>query len=110
MNKDQLRKLISDHLKATEPECRWCFAIDKVRVKGKEIALHDYPDSLLFVLECPRCGATFTYHVNVLSRDYIEERVYKLHPEMRSHLTEQRFREILDLVLPETSDIWRDSD
>jgi len=110
MDKDQLRKLINNHLEALEPECRWCFAIDKVRVKGKEITVHDYPDALLIVLECPRCGGTFTCHVDVVSRDYIEERVYKLHPEMRGHLAEEQFREILDLVFPELSSIWKGPD
>ena len=110
MDKDQLRKLINDHLEATEPECRWCFAIDKVRVKGKEIALHDYPDALLFVLECERCGGTFTCHANVASRDYIEERVNRLHPEMRGHLEKEHFEEILDLVMPEMSRAWKDVD
>jgi hypothetical protein len=110
VNKNQLRRIISEHLEAVEPECRWCFAIDKVRVKGKEIAVHDYPDALLFVLECPRCGGTFTCHADVVSRDYIEERVHKLHPRMRSHLKEKKFKEILDLVFPEMSEVWKDSD
>jgi hypothetical protein len=108
MDKNQLRKFINDHLKVTEPECRWCFAIDKVRVKGKEIAVHDYPDALLIVFECERCGGIFTCHTDVVSRDYIEERAHKLHPRMRGHPKEKRFREILDLVFPEMSKVWKE--
>ena len=110
MDRNQLRKLINDHLEATESECRWCFAIDKMRVKGQEIAVHDYPDALLLVLKCERCGGTFTCHADIVSRDYIEERVYKLHPAMRGHLEEEQFEEILDLVFLELSKVWKDPD
>jgi len=108
MDKDELKALINEHLEAVEPECRWCFAIDKQRVKGKIIAKYIFQDALLLHLSCPRCGGEFTIYAETWSKEYLNERIHKIHPEWKGEIGEEQFSEILDLVIPECSGIWKD--
>lgn len=97
MSESNFRELIQVHLASPEPECRWCFAIDKLRVKGEIIAQYDFPDSMLLHLKCPRCNGEFTFYAEVWASTYLKERIEKLHPEGDIELSD----EIVDLVFPE---------
>jgi len=108
MDRKELRKLIGAHLEKRERECRWCFAIDKVRVDGDIIGQYDFSDAMLLHLRCPRCDGEFTCYAKIFGRDYIEERVRKLHPETKGVISEEWLEEIVDLVFPEDSGIWNE--
>ena len=104
MDKKQMRELIRAHLEE-EAECRWCFAIDKQRVAGKEIAQYHFPDALLLHYSCPRCGSEWSVYSEGWTQEYLNERMYELHPEWKGNIGDEQAREILDLVVPEYSPI-----
>lgn len=93
--------IIEAHLAALEPECRWCFAVDLERVKGKLIACHTFPDAMLLHLACPRCGAEFTRYVEGWEEKYLENIVLKLHPEMGRKVGAKRLEAFSKRVFPE---------
>lgn len=102
MDKDEI---IRAHLVALEPECRWCFAVDMVRVKGEEINEYHFPDALLLHLRCPRCGGEFTYYSEGWDERYIRRVLSKVRPELASiSADDKRFEEIVNRVFPELDD------
>jgi len=101
LDTDQIKELIKAHLAAEEPECRWCFAVDMHRVKGKEISRFVFPDAVLVLLSCPRCGGVFSYYAETWEGDYLRNIISKLHPELGSDLDEESFEKMNDRVFPE---------
>jgi len=100
MNKKQMRELIKAHLEAEEPECRWCFAIDRKGVKGNQIAQYDFPDGMLLHYSCPRCGGEYTVYAEIFGRDYLKERIYRIHPELKDKVKEEQLDEIVRWSFP----------
>lgn len=105
LDDNQTRELTNTHLEGWEPECRWCFAVDMYRVKGKIITQYDFPDATLFHLSCPRCGGEFSYYSEGWEGDYLRNIISKLHPELGGSLEDKLFKEILHRVFPEYSDV-----
>ena len=105
MDKSQFRELIDAHLEAPEPECRWCFAIDRVRVKGEIIAQCSFSDALLLHLKCPRCGGEFTFYSEGVDDEILKGLIFRLHPELEGRLGEERFNGILRLLFPEHCEV-----
>ncbi len=103
MNNEKTKQAIEAHLSAEEPECRWCFAVDMQRVKGKIIAQYDFPDAMVLHLSCPRCGGEFTHYAEIWEADYLRDIIFRLHSERRT-LDEKDFREINRRVFPENID------
>ena len=99
MHKEQTEKITKDHLEEGIDECRWCFAVDMKRVKGIELARHDFPDATLWHFLCPRCGGEFSQYSNGWSETYVKEKINKLHPELGSIISDELFREVNDRVL-----------
>lgn len=87
--------LTKEHLESPEPECRWCFAIDSVRVKGEDKKLHKFDDALIEHLSCPRCGGEFTRYNEGFGEDYLRERILKLHPELSESLDRKTIESIV---------------
>ena len=94
MSKEEIMELIRLHLKAAEPECRWCFAIDLERVRGEIAAQYDFPDATLLHLECPRCLGEWSDYSRSFGAEYLEARVCELHPELKEQINEERITEI----------------
>ncbi len=89
------------HLKANEPECRWCFAVDMQRIPGKIKAKYCFPDGLLLHLSCPRCGGEFTYYSEGWEEDYLKNIIMKLHPEFGCEIDKELLDRTNSLVFPE---------
>jgi hypothetical protein len=104
MDRDKFKKLLRSHLEAEEPECRWCFAIDMQRVKGKIVAQYNFPDGMVLHLSCSRCGGDFSFYTEGWSEDYLKNVIFKLHPELENNVSDELFKEINDRVLPEYLD------
>ncbi len=98
-DKREIQQLIKARLEEGETECRWCFAVDLERIKGKEIAMHFYTDAFLVHLRCPRCGGEFTLYSTGWGEDYLKERIFKLHPELEDRIDDRLFNEINDRVI-----------
>ncbi|MBI4303845.1 MAG: hypothetical protein HY665_05860 [Chloroflexi bacterium] len=96
-----IAEITKAHLEAGEPECRWCFAIDTQRVKGKILSRQDFPDASLLHLSCPRCGSEFTEYIEGWDKEYLTNIVFKLHPELRGNLSEKTLGKINQRVFPE---------
>lgn len=105
MDRDQFKQLIEAHLEEGEMECRWCFAVDMQRIKGKTIATHNFPDATLVHLSCPRCGGEFTLYIRALGKPYLKDIISKLHPELEGRNDDDFFNEINDRVWPEYLDM-----
>lgn len=105
LDKNQIRELINAHLEAEEPECRWCFAVDMQRVKGKIIDQYNFPDGMVLHLSCPRCGGEFSYYAEIWEEDYLRNIISKLHPELGKNLEDKLFKEMNDRVFPEYLDV-----
>jgi len=101
LDKHQIKELVKAHLEAEEPECRWCFAVDMQRVKGKIIAQYNFPDGMVLHLSCPRCGGEFSYYAEIWEADYLKNIIFKLHPELENNVADELFKEINDRVFPE---------
>jgi len=101
MGKNKIEQLIKDHVGALEPECRWCFAVDMQRIKGKVIATYNYSDSTLVHLSCPRCGGEFTLYIQAWAEPYLEDRILTLHPELEDKITDDLIGEVNDRMWPE---------
>ena len=101
MNNRQIKKLLNDYFDVEEPECRWCFAIDKQRVKGEVVTEYEFPDGCLQHLSCPRCGGEFTAYFMQGKADYVRERGNKLHPEWKGKIRSEKFSEIVALTMLE---------
>jgi transcription initiation factor IIE alpha subunit len=96
-----LKRLIKDHCKAYEEECRWCFAIDLQRVKANLVVKYNFPDATILHMKCPRCGGEYSYYFREWGEDYIKERIMTLHPEIRERITDDMIRTINYLLWPE---------
>ena len=101
MDRDEFIGLLQAHLEAEEPECRWCFAIDMQRVKGKVIAQHNFPDAMVLHLSCPRCGGEYSYCAEVWDSDYLKRIISRLHPESGDTIDERLFNKINARVFPD---------
>ena len=98
MDKTHIMELTRLHLKAAEPECRWCFAIDMERVWGKIAAQYDFPDATLFHLECPRCLGEWSYYYIIFGGEYLGARICKLHPELKGKIDEGQMGDVAGLA------------
>jgi hypothetical protein len=105
MQKEKFQRHLKEHLEAEVPECRWCFSIDLQRVEGKIIAQHNFPDGMVLHLSCPRCGGPFSYYAQVWETDYLKGLIFKLHPESKGALSQQRFNDINNRVFLQCEDI-----
>jgi|GEM_PF-1539941 len=107
----QLINLTKVHLEDGIDECRWCFAVDMERVKGKEVARHDFPDGTLLHYFCPRCRGEFSNYTNGWGEDYVKEKINKLHPELKGEISDEFFGEVNNRVLfPDNLDDYIDCD
>jgi hypothetical protein len=95
----QIRQLIKAHLEGGLDECRWCFAVDLVRVKGIRVNRRELTDGCIEVYECRRCGGEFSVYVSVWGEDYVKKRINKLHPELGGKIKDKLFHEINQRVL-----------
>jgi len=101
MDKRLVRQLIKAHLEEGETECRWCFAVDMQRIKGDIVNTHNYPDSTLVQLSCPRCGGEYTLYFHAWGESYLKDIISKLHPELEGKIDDTLFSRINDRVWPE---------
>jgi len=99
-----IAEITNAHLEAGEPECRWCFAIDMQRVKGKIFSRQAFPDASLLHLSCPRCGGEFTEYIEGWEEEYLINIILKLRPEWRGNLSEETLSRINRRVFPEYLD------
>lgn len=104
MEDNEFKDILRAHLEAVEPECRWCFAVDMERVKGEIIAQYDFPDATLLHLSCPRCGGEWSEYIRGFQREYLRNRIYKLHPQLERRNEDQQFRETIRRLWPEHPD------
>jgi len=100
-DEQSIEEITRNHVGALEPECRWCFAIDLVRVKASITAQYSFEDSEVLNLSCPRCGGEFSYYIRMWSQPYLEERITKLHPELKGQITDDLIREVNYRMWPE---------
>lgn len=91
MDKNGFDEVLRVHLEAVEPECRWCFAVDIEKVQGKTIAQYDFEDGMLIHLSCPRCGGEWSEYIRVFTGEYLRDRIYSLHPELKGKNVDQEF-------------------
>lgn len=105
MNKQQIQRLIKEHLEEVEPGCRWCFAVDMQTVKGNVVATYNYPDATLVHLSCPRCNGEFTLYIKAWDESYIKDIIFKMHPELKARIDDKLFAQINDRVFPEYFEI-----
>lgn len=104
MDNNQFDAVLTAHLEALDPECRWCFAIDMERVKGEIIGRHNAPDAMLLHLSCPRCGGEWSEYIRIVGEEYLRDRIKRLPPELEGKNIYQECREALDRLWPEYPD------
>jgi hypothetical protein len=104
MDDKQFDNVLRAHLEAVDPECRWCFAISKERVKGEIIAQHDFPDAMLLHLSCPRCGGEWSEYIQGFQGEYLRSRISTLYPELEGESAEQAFEQAIGRLWPEHPD------
>ena len=97
-----LEELLDAHLEAPDPECRWCFAIDMVRIKGEVLARHMAPDAMVLHISCPRCKGEFSHFIQVWSEEYALERISHLHPDLDDEQKRRLHDEMKWRMYPET--------
>lgn len=100
MDKKGMKELLKAHLEAFPPECRWCFAIDRERITGKEIGRYDSPDAMVLHYSCPRCGGEYSAYIPMIGNEYVEQRMRHLHPEIEE-IDEERLDEAFLWSFPE---------
>ena len=93
------KQLIRQHLEYGLDECRWCFAVDFKRVKGKEAARFDFPDATLIHYSCPRCHGEFSAYINGWSEEYVKNAINTLHPELQGSISDEFIRTVNHRVL-----------
>ncbi|PVV83096.1 hypothetical protein [Dehalogenimonas alkenigignens] len=91
-------ELIRRHLEYGQDECRWCFAVDLKRIKGKELARYKFPDATVVHYHCPRCDGEFSFHAPLWIQPYVIEKINKLHPELNGDITDALFRTVNERV------------
>ena len=77
------------------------FAIDMERVKGEIIAQYNFPDAMLLHLSCSRCGGEWSEYIRGFEGEYLRNRIYRLHPELRGPNGDEEFGEIIHRLWPE---------
>ena len=101
MNKNEIVKILKEHVEDGETECRWCFAIDLQRIKANIVAQEDYPDATVLHLKCPKCDGEFSYYIRAWAEPYLKDRITKLHPEIEGKISDDLLSEINDRMWPE---------
>jgi len=96
--------ILRQHLETAEFECRWCWGIDRERVKGEELAWTKLPDASLIYLSCPKCGGSWSEYFTGFDGEYLRDRIRRLHPEMEEENVQQRFEESVDRLFPQHPD------
>jgi hypothetical protein len=74
------------------------------RVKGEEIAQYDFEDGMLIHLWCPRCGGEWSEYIRVFTGEYLRDRIYNLHPELKGRNVDQEFKEAVHRLWPRHPD------
>ena len=99
LDPQRARRITREHLELGPDECRWCFAVDMERVKGKEIARHSLSDATVLYFSCPRCGGEYSLCSNGFDDSYLKGIIHKLHPELDGQIDDIYLNEIIGRVL-----------
>jgi hypothetical protein len=100
-DRPDIHELITAHLEAPAPECRWCFAIDLERVPGRVLGTVRLSDASLVRLICPRCGCEFSFYSEGWEDDYLMKVISKLHPNQPHENHRQLLMQAHRLLFPE---------